>query len=98
MTTPWFNQSRSGAAGAAVVDTAGSDREQIATLGLQCVTDVAERGAVGPDALPVSAGAGDQCPVDLGTGEDPADARHDPPVPTDGFAQIQRWGDRGLGR
>ena len=47
------------------------DVQQIAAVGLQRVSDIAECSAVGEDDLPVGAGAREQRPVNLGAGECP---------------------------
>src|SRR5712691_8119650 len=82
--------------GAAVTDAAGLDVEQIAVVGLECVADVAEGGAVGEDGLPIGAGAREQLPVQLRPGEGPAGQRHDPPAPFRDLAELQCFADGGF--
>ena len=81
--------------GAAVADASRLDVEQIAAVGLQRVADVAERRAVGQDDLPVGAGARDQLPVELRTGEGAAGQGHDAATAGGGLAEIERFGDGG---
>src|SRR5258707_1302123 len=78
-------------------DVCSSDLvEQVAAIGLQRVTDVAQRGAVGQHDLPVRAGAGEQLPVQLGTRESPAAQRHDAPVALRNVAEIEWLAEAGL--
>jgi hypothetical protein len=66
------------------------DVEQISLVGLQRVSNVAERRAVGQDDLPVGAGAREQRPMYLWTGKRPAGLRHDAPMALGRCAEIQR--------
>jgi hypothetical protein len=80
--------------GAAVSHTSGLDVEQLPAVGPQRVADVAERGAVGQDDLPVGAGARHELPIELGTGEGAARERDDAAMAGDGLAEIERFGNR----
>ena len=51
-----------------------------AAICLQGVTDVAERGSVGQDGMPVGAGVWGERSADLGTSEGSAGERHDAAV------------------
>jgi hypothetical protein len=62
--------------------------EQIADFCLQAVTDVAERGSVGQDGLPVGAGARDEGSADLGRIQLPIEGELPAPVGGDGMAQL----------
>jgi len=72
-----------------VTHTARLDVDQSAGVGLQRVAEIAERGAVGEDDLPVGARAREQLPVELGTGERAAGQRDDAPAATSRVAEIE---------
>ena len=82
--------------GAAVAHASRLHVEQRAVVGLERVADVAERGAVRQDDLPVGACARQQLPVELGPGERAAGQGHDAPVPLAHVAEIERFAERGL--
>ena len=75
--------------GTPMAHTARLDVQQVAPVGLQRVTDVAERGAVGQHDLPVGAGARQQRAAELGSDERPAGQGHDAAVALRPLAEIE---------
>lgn len=65
-------------------------------VGLERVADVAERGPVRQDDLPVGTRSRKELSADLRAGERPAGQRHDVPAASAGVAEIQRRANRGL--
>lgn len=72
------------------------DIEQIAAICPQGVADVAERGAVRQDRLPVGASARDERPTDLRTDEGSAGQRHDAAVSLHDVAEIEQLSQSGV--
>ena len=81
---------------AAVTDAERPDVEEVPSVGLQGVADVAEYGSVREDGLPVGARARKQPAADLRTAECPAGLGHDTPAASGYLSELHRWGERRL--
>ena len=79
---------------ASVPHTLRLDVEHISAFGLQRVADVAERGAIGKNDLPIGARSRKQCPPQLRSAEGPAGQRNDAPVTSGDRADILGVADR----